>query len=339
MYDRDFKKYFKTWYITVLHDLTVSGNAVITGSLTVGGVTFPVSGAGSVTSDLTWAANIDALCASGTSYFDWHLGTGIFKTTTGANTLMGDTTIDSTHTFTTGTGAVTIKGAMSFAADIGITTVAGIGAFDFHNSTGIFKTSTGAVTIGPGAVGISGAVTFASAIGFASAGGAGAFDLSGSSGTFLTPTGAATLKGDTTVDTNKALAVTTVDKLTVGGIKIGTEIAITIGPFAATTCTDQWIFVADNAYEVTGVKAIYTVASSSGTIDVKKSTTVQVPASGSSVMTGTVSTSSTANTVNAGVMGVGTVPQLATGNTLSICFAGTPTSLAGLIVTVYLKRI
>lgn len=336
MYDRDIKKSLKTWYLTVLHDLTVSGNATVTGTFTVGGVAYPVSGAGSVTANLTWAANIAALCATGTSYFDWHLGTGIFSTTSGANTLYGNVTINGTKTFTTGTGTVTINGATIFASVA--TTASGTSSFDLSGGSGIFKTSGGAVTIGPGAIGISGAVTFASAVGWTSAGGAGAFDLSGSSGTFLTPTGACTLKGDTTIDTNKALIVTTADKLTVGGIKIGTEIAVNLSGITATS-TDQWIFTADAAYEVVGAKVIYTVASTSGTIDVKKSTTVQAPASGSSTLTGTISLSTTANTVNSGTPGVGAVPQLAAGNSLSACFAGTMTSLAGGVLTVFLKRI
>lgn len=337
-YDRDIKKRFSTRYLYVTVDGDVTGNLAVGGTFTVGGVAYPISGVGSVTADLLWAANKDARCDTGNSVFDWHLGTGIFKTTSGENTIMGNLTIDGSLTFTTGTGKVSILGAMEFATGKGITVAgSGAGAFDFSGASGAFKTTVGAVTIGPGAVGISGAVTFASAIGWSSAGGAGAFDLSTSSGTFLTPTGAATLKGDTTVDTNKTLAVTTADKLTVGGIKIGTEIAITT--YMDASSIDKWIFTADAAYEVVGAKVIFAVTSTSGTVDVKKSSTVQAPASGSTVLTGNIAMSGTANTVVSGTPGAGAVPQLAAGNSLSACFAGTMTGLVGGVLTVYLKRI
>ena len=84
------------------------------------------------------AANANLSCSSGSTAVDLSLGTGTFKTTTGAHT---------------------IGGSVTFAANKGIAYTSGTGAADFSNGSGAFKTTTGAVTIGPGAVGVSGDVT------------------------------------------------------------------------------------------------------------------------------------------------------------------------------------
>jgi hypothetical protein len=74
---------------------------------------------------------------------------------------------------------------MNFGVNRGITTSAGIGAFDFSNATGVFSTSSGNNTL-------SGNVSLASGKTFVYAGGASTFDASLSSGVFKTTTGAHT---------------------------------------------------------------------------------------------------------------------------------------------------
>lgn len=74
---------------------------------------------------------------------------------------------------------------LTFGANRGVLTVAGNGAFDFSNATGIFKTSTGTNTL-------SGNVSLASGKTLVYAGGASTFDASLSSGIFKTTTGAHT---------------------------------------------------------------------------------------------------------------------------------------------------
>ena len=157
-------------------------------------------------------------------------------------------------------------------------------------------------------------------------------------GEIKTGTGAIALNGSPTVATGKTLAVTDADKLTVGG-KIVPQYLILNVPMNADS-VDQWVFVADAAYELDTVELSYTVASTSGTFDLKKSTTVQAPASGGTMLTGTIDMSQTANTVYAGTKhGTEGNRRLADGNKLSVCFTGTMTSIAGGVATIRLFRV
>ena len=103
---------------------------------------FANGGAIILNDNTTVLANKNITAQAGTSALDFSLGTGIFSTSTGTNT---------------------INGAMVFAANKGITVTAGTSAFDFSGGTGIFKTSTGAVTIGNGVTTMSGVTTFTAA--------------------------------------------------------------------------------------------------------------------------------------------------------------------------------
>lgn len=156
--------------------------------------------------------------------------------------------------------------------------------------------------------------------------------------TFSTGTGAVSLNGDTTVATAKALAVTTADKLTVGSVIIPQTKTIVWSPFA--TDLTQAFFIADEAYQVTAVRAVFGVASISGTLQIEKLTSTTVPGSGTSMLTGTLSLAGTANTVLSGTLS-GTVGnlQLAAGDRIGGVLAGTLTSLLGAVVTLTLKRI
>ena len=125
MYDRDFKKLFKSYYARfgklLVENLGTDypGDAIIEGDLSVLGSISAVGGlisGGVIAQDIAFDTDYDLVCEAGTGLFDWSLGTGIFKTTSGENTLMGNVTIDGACTFTTGTGAVTLKGAVSIDA-------------------------------------------------------------------------------------------------------------------------------------------------------------------------------------------------------------------------------
>lgn len=85
------------------------------------------SGAGTLSGTTTLAANKNLLCAAGTGLFDFSLGTGIFKTTSGANTLSGSTTL---------------------AANKDFSMASGTGAVDLSAASGTFKTPTGLHTFG-----------------------------------------------------------------------------------------------------------------------------------------------------------------------------------------------
>jgi hypothetical protein len=117
-------------------------------------------------------------------------------------------------TFTTGTGAVTINGATTFA---GVAVAAsGAASFDLSGGTGLFKTPGGAVTIGPGAVTVSGAATLSAA------GTALTVTNNASIGGTLAVTGAATVTGLLNAD---------------GGIDRSTAAALNIGATNATAIT------------------------------------------------------------------------------------------------------
>ncbi|MCK9570640.1 hypothetical protein M0R72_16955 [Candidatus Pacearchaeota archaeon] len=183
-----------------------------TGYMVISGVA-----AASLTAGGTVGANNHLTCAAGTSKLDFQLGTGTTDTTTGTNTLRGNTVIEGSKTFTTGTGAVAINGDVTIAATKGITKTAGAGNFDFSAGTGTFLTSTGTNTLGgdvviaetknltmsgastlstgTGAITLSGPVGIASGIDVTAAGGAADLDYALSSGFFKTPTGATTMNG------------------------------------------------------------------------------------------------------------------------------------------------
>jgi hypothetical protein len=113
-----------------------------------------------------------------------------------------------TGTFTTGTGAVTLNGAVSIAANKSLTFATGAGNFDQSASSGVFKTGTGAVAL-------NGAVTVAADNSFTQTG----------TGTFTTGSGVVTLNGDVTVTTGKVTTPvttaevfnTTAETLNIGG--------------------------------------------------------------------------------------------------------------------------
>lgn len=302
--------------VEVTDDLLVHGDAEVVGTLYVGTLS---SGANVSTNHIVAPLTVDAgshlTAAAGETNIDYALSTGAFTSPSGTNTLSGDVAVASgkditmagAGTLTTGTGNVTLNGD---------TTITG---------SKTFTTGTGAVTI-KGDVGIDADKDLVMGT-----------DGSGA-GEIKTGTGAIALNGSTTVATGKTLAVTDADKLTVGG-KIVPQYLILNVPINADS-VDQWVFVADAAYELDTVELSYTVASTSGTFDLKKSTTVQAPASGDTMLTGTVDMSQPANTVYAGTKhGTEGNRRLADGDKLSVCFAGTMTDLAGGVVTIRLFRV
>lgn len=95
-------------------------------------------------------------------------------------------------------------------------------------------------------------------------------------------------------------------------------------------------FIADQAYKVVAVTYVNkTACTGTGTATVTKDTGTTAPGAGTAILTGTFDTTTTANTVLNGTM-VATLATvtLAAGDRLSIKFAGTLTTLAGVVVTV-----
>jgi hypothetical protein len=109
-------------------------------------------------------------------------------------------------------------------------------------------------------------------------------------------------------------------------------------PIAATT-TSLPVFIANDDYIVEGVTVTFGTASTSGTLQLEKCTGTTALASGTNLLTGTVSLAGTANTPVSGTLVSNPITlSLASGNRLNVILAGTMTNLATAVVTVYLKR-
>lgn len=227
-----------------------------------------------------------------------------------------------------------LLGEHGFIAD------ANSGSFDLSASTSTFKTPTGAFSL-------NGDTTLAAGKNLTGAAGAGAVDLSAMTGTFKTPTGAATLSGDTTVASGKTLAVTTADKLTVGGLIVPQEIEVSVRVGAAALMVDHSFFIATQAYQVTKVKFVHAVAESTAStllVQVVKDTGTDAPGAGTDLLTNNTNAGfdckATANTVQSGTLTATAASlQLAAGDRLSLDFSAGATELVGVTITVTLKRI
>jgi hypothetical protein len=102
---------------------------------------------------------------------------------------------------------------------------------------------------------------------------------------------------------------------------------------------DTHLMIANFSYAIDSIKAKFVTASSSGTVDVKICDNGEAISAGTSVLASTMSIAGTADT---NVVGSLTTVQadrkLARGQSLAIDFGGTLTSIAGLTVTVVLRR-
>lgn len=147
-----------------------------------------------------------------------------------------------------------------------------------------------------------------------------------------------TIGGDTTIASAKTLAVTTADKLTVGGVIIPQTLYVTVPLFV--TDVTKAILVAPEALQVTAIKAVYGVVSASGTLTVEKLTGTTAPGGGTAMLQSTLDLTTTANTVLTGTLTATTsVLQLAAGNRIGIILGGVLTGLIGANITISLQRI
>jgi len=90
--------------------------------------------------------------------------------------------------------------------------------------------------------------------------------------------------------------------------------------------------------EIMRVSAVWSVASSSGTLQLEKLTGTQAPGAGVALLATTISTAGAANTVVTRELQALTASrQLKEGERLAFIDAGTLTSLAGLHITLYCK--
>jgi len=216
---------------------TLGGNVAISGSKTFGTGT----GKTTINGDIDLAASSDMVVIAGDSKVDFGVGTGIFRSTTGANTLMGDVTITGAKKLTTGTGAVSLDGPVSIGTGIDVTADGAGCDLDYVLSDGFFKSPTGTNTLG-GNVVISGSKTLTTGTGKTIINGD--IDLAASSdlvvvagdskvdfgvgtGIFRSTTGTNTLMGDTSIAGAKTFSTGTGAVSLDGEISIGTGISMT----------------------------------------------------------------------------------------------------------------
>jgi hypothetical protein len=125
------------------------------------------------------------------------------------------------------------------------------------------------------------------------------------------------------------------------------EIPVTWAILANGDLADMAFFIADAAYEVTAVREVHSTAGSDGSdvnLNVERLQGTEAPGgNGDALLTDNSDAGfdlkDTANTVQDGTLVTTAVKQLAVGDRLGLNFTGDLTAVAGLVVTVYLKRI
>ncbi len=137
-------------------------------------------------------------------------------------------------------------------------------------------------------------------------------------------------------------AVATADGLTVGGVIVPQAIEVSFVGQTTEAATDRAFFIANRAYQVTAIRQVHSVAAGgASTLQVTKDTGTTAPGAGTDLLQSTgFNLNATANTVQTGTLSATASDlQLAAGDRLSIDFANTIQSTAGLVVTVQLKPI
>lgn len=145
----------------------------------------------------------------------------------------------------------------------------------------------------------------------------------------------------------QGLTITAADGLTINSLIVPQTQTITYRCTAAADCLGRVFFIADAAYEITGVNAVWSTAETTAAnlrIQVEKLTGTTAPGSGTALLTNNtnngISIKGTANTVTAGTLtGTTASLQLAAGDRVGVKYETTPTEGAGVVVTVTVKRI
>ena len=121
---------------------------------------------------------------------------------------------------------------------------------------------------------------------------------------------------------------------------------VTFNLAANASLADQCIFIANDTYTVIACREVHSTAGDDGSavnLQLTKDTGTTAPGGGTDLLTNNSNAGfnlkGTANTVQVGTLtATAASKQLATGDRLSLDFAGTLTTLAGVVVTVLLER-
>lgn len=151
------------------------------------------------------------------------------------------------------------------------------------------------------------------------------------------PSGTAA-KGDIYLDTNGVLQVHNGTNWVPGG---SGNVVVPVDVPNAAAAIDQNAFIADRAYQLTAVRGVFSVTNGAAfTVDVKKCTGTQAPASGVTMLTSTQDWNTTANTViSSTITATSANAALAAGDRIALDFTGSATSIAGGVVLLVLRPI
>jgi hypothetical protein len=131
------------------------------------------------------------------------------------------------------------------------------------------------------------------------------------------------------------------------GEQAGDTITVTTRQLGNAVLADEAFFIADRAYEVVGISEVHATAGSDAgavNLQVTKDTGTNAPGAGTDLLTNNANAGfnmkGTANTVQNGTLvATQATKRLAAGDRLSIDYAGVLTALAGVVVTVKLRRL
>lgn len=141
-----------------------------------------------------------------------------------------------------------------------------------------------------------------------------------------------------------SVAVSSADGLKIGGVKVPTRVFATYRQAANGSLADECFFIAERAYTAVAISEVHATAGNDAgavSLQITKDTGTQAPGAGTDLLTNNAGAGfnlkGTANTVQNGTL-VATAGacDLAAGDRLSVDFAGTLTTLAGVVATVAL---
>lgn len=130
-----------------------------------------------------------------------------------------------------------------------------------------------------------------------------------------------------------------VGDLTVGGVIVPQEVSLVV-PITASS-VDQYCFIADAAYNITGIREIHAVAGNDASpvnVTVRICDDTEAPASGLNVSTAVLSLKSSAATLQSATLNSSNV-AVAANDMVALDFTGTLTTLAGGCVQIDMKRV
>lgn len=293
--------------------ITVTGGASGAGATGAGGAVTATGGAAASTNGAGGAGSLIGGAGAGTG------AGGAVAVTGGAG----------------GGGATGNGGAAAITGGAATSTNGVGGAASLIGGLGTGTQAGGAITITSGAAGATGVAGVVSiAVGAATAGNGSVLTLTGGNGAGGTNAG-----GNINLIPGTAVSTGIPGEVAVNSVTGIWEVNWQqfLGASVPVSGTSYPVYLACRAMRVKGVKVVCSSTATVPTVDVTKDTGTTAPGAGSTVLTGAISFSGTANTVVSGTL-ISTVATLtlAAGDRLSLKWGGTVGSITGAVVNILL---